>query len=336
VLVTLTVDRPAGLALRANGGRRAAHELLDALESTALATVRAAALACRPMVGRGSGRAADAAATDAMRAALEAAPGSGTVVSGEGAKDAAPMLFDGERLGRPDAPPFDVAVDPLECTQLCATGLPGALTTIAFAPSGSLWSPGPGHYMEKLVVAHAARDAIDLRDEPEVNLVRIADALGRKVGAVRVLVLDKPRHGELIARLRAAGAQVQTPPAGDVAGAVLAALPGSDVDALMGVGGTPEGVLAACAVSALGGAMHARLAPQRPAEARRVVAAGLDLTEVLTADDLATGPALFAATGVTGGALLRAPWVSDGLLSTESILVRPGLVRRIVDSTPVS
>jgi fructose-1,6-bisphosphatase II len=333
-LVTLTGYRPPGLARPENGEGSAAHELLDALESTALATVRAAALACRPMVGRGSGRAADAAATDAMRAQLASAPGSGTVVSGEGEKDAAPMLFDGERVGRRDAPPFDVAVDPLECTQLCATGLPGALTTIAFAPSGSLWSPGPAHYMEKLVVAHAARDAIDLRDEPEVNLVRIADALGREVGAMRVLVLDKPRHGELIARLRAAGAQVQTPTGGDVAGAVLAALPGSDVDALMGVGGAPEGVLAACAVGALGGAMHARLAPQRPNEARRVAGAGLDVAKVMTADDLATGPALFAAAGVTGGSLLRAPWVSHGLLCTESLLVRPGLVRRIVDSTP--
>jgi fructose-1,6-bisphosphatase II len=334
VPMTLSAHRVAGLALRANGERPGARELLDALEATALAAVRAAALACRPLVGRGSGRAADAAATDAMRAALVTAPGSGTVVIGEGEKDAAPMLFDGERVGRPSAPPFDIAVDPLECTQLCAAGLPGALTTIAFAAPGSLWSPGPAHYMEKLVVSHAAREAIDLRDEPEANLGRIADALGRSVDATRVLVLDKPRHGELIARLRAAGAQVQTPAAGDVAGAVLAALPGSDVDVLMGVGGTPEGVLAACAVRALGGAMQARVAPQRPTEVRRVAAAGLDVSDVLTADDLATGPALFAATGVTGGALLRAPWAGDGLVSTESLLVRPGCVRWIVDSTP--
>jgi fructose-1,6-bisphosphatase II len=307
-------------------------DLLDALEATALAAVRAAALACQPMIGRGSGRAADAAATDAMRAALATAPGTGTVVIGEGEKDAAPMLFGGEQLGRSDALSFDIAVDPLECTQLCATGLPGALTTIAFATPGSLWAPGPGHYMDKLVVSHAARDAIDLRDEPEVNLARIAEALGRRVDATRVLVLDKPRHGELIARLRAAGAKVQTPPAGDVAGAVLAALPGSGVDALMGIGGTPEGVLAACAVGALGGGMQARLAPQRITEARRVSAAGLDVRQVLTADDLAPEPALFAATGVTGGALLRAPWTRDGLRFTESLLVRPGLVRWIVDA----
>jgi fructose-1,6-bisphosphatase II len=331
--VSLSPEHAAVLAVRPNGTGPARAELLDALEATALAAVRAAALACRPLIGRGSGRAADAAATDAMRAGLANAPGSGTVVSGEGEKDDAPMLFDGERVGRPEAPPFDVAVDPLECTQLCAAGLPGALTTIAFAAPGSLWPPGPAHYMEKLVVAYAARDAIDVRDEPEVNLARIGEALGRSVGDLRVMVLDKPRHGELIARLRAAGAQVQTPPAGDVAGAVLAALPGSDVDALMGVGGTPEGVLAACAVRALGGAMQACLAPQRPLEARRVAAARLDCSEVLSAEDLAGGPALFAATGVTGGALLRAPWVSDGLVSTESLLLRPGLVRFIVDST---
>jgi fructose-1,6-bisphosphatase II len=188
--------------------------------------------------------------------------------------------------------------------------------------------------MEKLVVAAPARDAIDLRDQPEVNLVRIADALGRSVADTRVVVLDKPRHTELIARLRAMGAQVQTPPAGDVAGAVLAALPGSEVDVLMGTGGTPEGVLAACAVRALGGAMQARLAPQRPAEAQRVADAGFDCNDILTVDDLVSGPALFAATGVTGGALLRAPWVTDGLVSTESLLVRPGHIRFIVDSTP--
>ncbi|HEX7298014.1 MAG TPA: fructose-bisphosphatase class II, partial [Solirubrobacteraceae bacterium] len=317
----------------ANGARAPGDELLDALEASALAAVRAAALACRPLVGRGSAHDADAAATDAMRAALATTPGIGTVVSGEGEKDGAPMLFDGERIGA-GVVPFDVAVDPLECTQLCAAGLPGALTTIAFATPRSLWSPGPAHYMEKLVVAAAARDAIDLRDEPEANLVRIADALGRAVADTRVVVLDKPRHVELIARLRAAGAQVQTPPAGDVAAGVLAALPGSDVDVLMGTGGTPEGVLAACAVRALGGAMQARLAPQRPAEAERVAAAGLDCSEILTVDDLVSGPALFAAAGVTGGAFLRAPSVSDGLVSTESLLVRPGLIRFIVDSTP--
>jgi len=309
-------------------------DLLDALEATALQAVRAAALACQPTVGRGSGRAADAAATDAMRAALATAPGSGTVVVGEGEKDAAPMLFDGERVGCLEAPAFDVAVDPLECTQLCAAGLPGALTTIAFAAPGSLWAPGPAHYMDKLVVCAAARDAIDLRDEPEVNLARVADALGRPVEATRVLVLDKPRHGELIAHLRAAGARVQTPPAGDVAGAVLAALPGTDVDALMGIGGAPEGVLAACAVRALGGAMQARLAPQRPTEARRVAAAGLDVTAILTADDLAPEAALFAATGVTGGALLRAPWTAGGQVCTESLVVRAGDLRRIVHCTP--
>ncbi|MEA2358864.1 MAG: fructose,6-bisphosphatase [Solirubrobacteraceae bacterium] len=314
----------------------AAVELLEALEPAALAAVRAAALACQAHVGRGDAAAADAAATDAMRASLATAPGVGTVVIGEGEKDDAPMLFNGERVGTALGPAFDVAVDPLECTSLCAEGLAGALTTIAFAPAGTLWSPGPAHYMDKLVVQSEARDAIDLRDEPEVNLLRIAHALGRRVGDLRVLVLDKPRHQELIERLRATGARVATPSGGDVAGALLAALPGSGVDVLMGVGGTPEGVLAACAVRALGGAMQGRLAPQRSEEAERIEAAGLDVTQVLTAEDLAAEPALFAATGVTGGELLRAPWTDGAMTFTESILIRPGSVRRIVESTPTT
>jgi fructose-1,6-bisphosphatase II len=307
--------------------------LLAALESTALAAVRSAALACGHHVGRGDAAAADAAATDAMRQALSLAPGTGTVVIGEGEKDDAPMLFSGERLGRSERPAFDIAVDPLECTSLCADGLGGALTTIAFAPSGALWSPGPAHYMDKIVVSRAARDAIDLREDPEVNLERIARALGRRVPDLRVVVLDKPRHTELIARLRAVGVRVQTPSAGDVAGAVLAALPGSRVDVLMGVGGTPEGVLAACAVGALGGAVQGRIAPQRSGEAERVRAAGLDVARVLTTEDLVDGPALFAATGVTTGDLLRGPWAHHGMAFTQSIVVRSGSVRWIVEAT---
>lgn len=307
--------------------------VLDGLEPAALDAVRSASRACRHHVGRGDGRAADAAATDAMRASLSTVPGRGTVVIGEGEKDDAAMLFNDERLGSGKGPAFDIAVDPLECTSLCAQGLAGALTTIAFAPSGSLWSPGPAHYMDKLVVARDAADAIDLRDEPEANLARIARALGRRVADLRVLVLDKPRHGELIAQLRAAGARVQAPSAGDVAGAVLAALPGSPVDVLMGVGGTPEGVLAACAVRALGGAFHGRLAPQRPGEAARVDAAGLDVSRVLTTEDLVAAPALFAATGVTSGDLLRGPWTRNGMVFTESLVIRPDRVRWVVEAT---
>jgi len=326
---------PAELVTVARPERASADDaVLDVLEPSALAAVRAAALACGELAGRGDADAADAAATDAMRASLATARGMGTVVIGEGEKDAAPMLFNGERLGRMSAPAFDIAVDPLECTSLCAQGLAGALTTIAFAPAGALWSPGSALYMDKLVVSGAARDAIDLREEPEVNLVRVARALGRRVDELRVFVLDKPRHRELIERLRAAGARVQTPSAGDVAGAVLAALPGGPVDLLMGVGGTPEGVLAACAAGALKGGMQARLAPQGAEEAARVHGAGFDVSRVLGTEDLVTGRALFAATGVTGGDLLHAPRTADGSTFTESILIRSGRVRWIVEASP--
>jgi fructose-1,6-bisphosphatase II len=188
--------------------------------------------------------------------------------------------------------------------------------------------------MDKLVVAAAARDCIDLRDEPERIVKRVAAALGKRPRDINVFVLDKPRHEELIARLRGVGARVQTPSAGDVAGALLAAMPGTGVDLLMGCGGTPEGVMAACAVKALGGGMQARLAPQREPEAQAIEAAGLSTTEILEVEDLVRGPAFFTATGITGGSLLRAPWRSGGWIYTQSLLVRPGSVRRVVESTP--
>ncbi len=162
---------------------------------------------------------------------------------------------------------FDIAVDPLECTTFCAKGLPGSLATIAFADENALLRPGPSHYMEKLVVPPAARDAIDVTDAPEATLARVAGVLGKGIADLRVVVLDKPRHVELIGRLRRAGASVTTPSDGDVAGALEALLPAGEADVLMGVGGTPEGVMTACAARALGGGMQARLAPQSDAEA---------------------------------------------------------------------
>jgi fructose-1,6-bisphosphatase II len=305
---------------------------LATLEPTALAATRAAALACRHWVGRGRPHAADATAAAAMRAALANAPARGTVVVGEGAKDDAPMLFDGERLGN-GADAFDIAVDPLECTTLCAKGLPGALATIAFARRGSMARLGCSFYMDKLVAAGAAGDAVDLRLTPEQNLRRTAAALDRPVGALRVVVLDKPRHRELIDRLHTAGARVISPPDGDVAGA-LGALLADGADLLMGVGGTPEGVMTACAARALGARMQARLAPQRADEAAALARAGLDSERIYEADDLVDGESLFAATGVTSGALLRAPWRRDGQLCTESIVIAAGSVRRIVQAHP--
>ena len=206
------VEEPAGAAVRA------VPELPKRLEPLAIAAVRNAAMAAYAWAGRGDGKAADGAATEAMRLALGEAHVVGKVVIGEGEKDNAPMLYNGEEVGEGDHVSFDIAVDPVEGTDLCAAGQSGALTTIAFAGVGGLWSPGPAHYMDKLVVEAAARDAIDLRDEPERVLKRVAAALGKRPRDLVVVVLDKPRHVELIARLRACGARVQTPTAGDVGG----------------------------------------------------------------------------------------------------------------------
>ena len=306
---------------------------IAAFEAAALAATRAAALACRRWVGRGRAHDADAAAAEAMRAALAQAPGRGTVVVGEGAKDEAPMLYEGERLGRGGVE-FDIAVDPLECTRLCAKGLPGSLATIAFARRGAMARLGGSFYMDKLVARAPAGEAMHLALTPEENLRRVAAALDRPVSALRVAVLDKPRHRELIDRLHAAGARVTSPPDGDVAGALDALLPGGDADLLMGTGGTPEGVMTACAARALGSRMHARLAPQRADEAAALARAGLDTERIYELEDLVSGESLFAATGVTDSALVLGPWRDDGQLCTESIVIAAGTVRRIVQAHP--
>jgi len=324
------VEEPAGAV-------RAVPELPKRLEPLAIAAVRNAAMAASVWAGRGDGKAADSAATEAMREALGEAHVVGIVVIGEGEKDNAPMLYNGETVGAGDEVSFDIAVDPVEGTDLCAAGQAGALTTIAFAGVGGLWSPGPAHYMDKLVVGPEARGVIDLRDEPEQVLEKVATALGKRPRDMVVVVLDKPRHVELIARLRTCGARVQTPTAGDVAGALLAALPGTGVDLLMGCGGTPEGVMAACAVKCVGGGMQTRLAPQHEPEAEATAAAGLSMTEILEIDDLVRGNAMFAATAITGGTLgLDAPRRSGDWNITHSLIVRPGSVRRIVESRPVT
>lgn len=270
-------------------------EFVALLEPVALAATRTAALACQQWVGRGDSKAADAAATEAMRAVLTVAPGSGTVVIGEGEKDQAPMLYNGERLGSGRGPDFDIAVDPLECTHLCAKGLPGSLTTIAFAEAGSMATLTPAFYMDKLVGSPAVRGAVDISDPPERILERAAGALGKPVGELVVVVLDKPRHVELVERLHRAGARVFSLPDGDVAGALAALLPDGGADLLMGIGGTPEGALTACAARALGGCMQGRLAPQQEDEARAVAAAGLDLDRIYQLDDLIGGDCFFVA-----------------------------------------
>jgi fructose-1,6-bisphosphatase II len=330
----VSVDTSLAEAVRHRTAARTQPLDRDGLEAAALAATREAAIACQPFVGRSDKHAADAAATAAMRRVLAEAPGLGTVVIGEGEKDGAPMLYNGERVGA-GGPAFDIAVDPLECTTFCAKGLPGSLATIALAEEGALLRPGPSHYMEKLVVPRAARDAVDIADPPELTAARVARALGKDIAELRVVVLGKPRHAELIERLRRAGASVATPSDGDVAGALAALLPEGEADVLMGVGGTPEGVMTACAARALGAGMQARLAPQSDEEARRLAAAGIGTGRVYHLEDLVDGPAFFAATGVTGSDLLRRPRRVDGAVVTESLLVSERSVRRIeTRSTP--
>lgn len=314
----------------ATGAAGSAGPLVQ-LERVALAATRAAALACQDWVGRGDGKSADGAATDAMREVLAGAPGLGTVVVGEGAKDDAPMLYDGEQLGQ-GGTEFDIAVDPLECTTLCAKGLPGSLATLAFATGGAMATLGQSFYMDKLVASGPGAEGLDITREPEDNLRSMADALGIKIEDIRVAVLDKPRHEELIERIQAAGASVMAPPEGDVAGSLAALLKDGDAHLLMGVGGTPEGVLTACAARALGGSMQARLAPQNDEEARVLADAGLDTERVYGLKDLVADEGFFVATGITGGELLRRPWLSEGQVFTESIVVADGRVRRVVET----
>jgi fructose-1,6-bisphosphatase II len=244
------------------------------------------------------------------------------------------MLFDGERVGRGGEPAFDIAVDPLECTKLCARGLPGSLATIAFAQPGTMAPLAAAYYMDKLVGPPTLRGVLDLREPPESTLEHASGALGKAVQQLRIVVLDKPRHVELIERLQRAGAEVSVPPDGDVAGALAAILPGGDADLLMGIGGTPEGVMTACAVRALGAFMQARLAPQRPDEVQAVKDAGLRTDRIYELDELAAGDGLFVATGISGGPLLRRPWRQDGHVCTESIVIAAGVVRRVVEASP--
>ncbi|MDR7304577.1 class II fructose-bisphosphatase [Haloactinomyces albus] len=303
------------------------------LESVALSATSSAAVASHGWVGRHDKKAADAAATEAMRRVLADAPGRGTVVIGEGEKDEAPMLFNGETVGNGQGVEFDIAVDPLEGTSFCAKNLPGSMATISFAESGTMWSPGPGFYMDKIVVPPQAKGLVDLADAPERTLGKVAKALGKQVGELRVVIMDKPRHQDLIKRVLKAGAAVHAPAEGDVGGSLEVLLPTGPADLLLGIGGTPEGVMTAAAVRALGGDMLGRLAPQRNEEAEAIRAAGMDLERIYTCDELVGGGALFAATGVTGGALLSEPRDSDGAILTESLLISSGEVRRVSHTT---
>jgi fructose-1,6-bisphosphatase II len=292
----------------------------------------AAGMAAARWAGRGDKIAADQAAVDAMRIMLDSVHMSGVVVIGEGEKDEAPMLYNGEEVGDGNGPEVDVAVDPLEGTRLTALGQPNAIAVIAVAERGTMFFPGAAVYMEKIATGPDAIDAIDITLSATENVQRVAEAKGIAVRDVTVVVLERDRHDDLIAELREAGARVNLIRDGDVAPAIAAAQGGTGVDLLMGIGGTPEGVISAAALKCVGGGIQGRLWPRDDDERRKLEDAGLDPKRVLTTDDLVAGEDVFvAATGVTTGALLRGARREGGRVITDSIVMRSrsGTVRRI-------
>ncbi|MFT4302201.1 MAG: class II fructose-bisphosphatase [Desulfovibrio sp.] len=283
----------------------------------------AAALASARWLGRGDKEAGDGAAVDAMRISFATLHIDGLVVIGEGEKDNAPMLFNGEKVGMGVGPCLDVAVDPVEGTSLLAYGRPNAISVVGVAPKNSMFNPGPSFYMQKLVVAREARDVIDLDAPVKVNLANVAKAMGKTVQDLVVFVLDKPRHEKLISEIRQAGARIQLQTDGDVAGGLMAVDPRSEVDIMMGTGGTPEGVLAACAIKGMGGQILARLDPQSYVEKEAINEAGIDAREVLTVNDLVrSDDCFFAATGISGGDFLRGVRYSSKYAVTHSLVLR--------------
>jgi fructose-1,6-bisphosphatase II len=283
----------------------------------------AAALASGRWLGKGKKNEGDGAAVDAMRYAFNNLYLSGTVIIGEGEKDDAPMLFNGEKLGMGKGPQVDVAVDPVEGTNLLAYGRPNAISVVGTAPAGTMYNPGPSYYMQKLVVPPAAKDVVDIDAPVKDNLNNIAKALGKDVDDLVVFVLDKPRHEQLIAKIREAGARIQLHTDGDVAGALMAVDPRSEVDVMMGTGGTPEGVIAACAIKGVGGQIFARLDPQSYVEKEAILEAGIDLREIHTVNTLVRSDEVyFAATGISGGTFLRGVQYTGNGVVTHSMVIK--------------
>ena len=301
-----------------------ALELVRATEAAAVAAAR--------FLGRGDEDQVDAAAVDAMRPVLGTIPMRGLVVIGEGEKDDAPMLYSGEHVGGGTGPRVDVAVDPVDGAGLTAKSLPNALSVIALADRGAMFDPGHCVYMDKLVVGADLAELVDFNAPFEDTMATIARARGKSVADVTVALLDRPRHVELAGRIRAAGARIKFLIDGDVAGALMALQPESEVDVLVGIGGTPEGIVAACATACMGGAMFGQLAPRDEDERRQILDAGHDPDAVLTTSDLVSGEnAYFVATGVTGGDVLGGVRYSADLAVSQSITMRSrtGVVRLI-------
>jgi fructose-1,6-bisphosphatase II len=312
------VDQPPG------PDRNLALELVRATEAAAIAAAR--------FMGRGDKERVDQAAVDAMRPVLGSVAMDGVVVIGEGEKDEAPMLYNGEQVGSGEGPAVDVAVDPVDGTTLTAKALPDALAVLALAERGTMFDPGPCVYMEKLAVAGDLADVVDFEAPIGENLARVAKARGKQPDDVTVAILDRPRHKELVDQVLATGARIKYLLDGDVAGAIMAAEEDSSVDVLVGIGGTPEGVIAACALKCLDGAIFGRLYPRDDGERDAAIQAGYDLARILSIDDLVSGEdVFFAATGVTSGELLDGVRYRPGRVLTQSLSMRSrsGAVRVI-------
>ncbi len=292
----------------------------------------AAALEAARWMGRGNKEAADQAAVDAMRLILNHVDMDGIVVIGEGEKDEAPMLYNGERLGNGNQPNVDIAVDPIDGTRLTAEGGPGALAVVAIAERGSMFDPGPIVYMDKIAVGPRTKGSINIDWPIEKNLRSVARARDKDIDDLTIMILDRPRHKELIARVRAAGARIRLIRDGDVAGAISAALPNTGIDMLVGIGGTPEGVITAAALKCLGGEIQGKLWPRNDKERQTALELGMDLDQVLTTNDLVAGNnVFFAATGITDGELLDGvKFFGDGAQTTSvSMRSKTGTVRYI-------
>jgi fructose-1,6-bisphosphatase II len=321
---TETSEPPPTAASGLDGDRILALELVRATEAAAMAAAR--------LLGRGVDQEVDGAAVDAMRPVLGTIPMRGLVVIAEGENDDTPMLYPGEYVGAGTGPLADVAIDPVDGAGLTARSLPNALSVVALADRGAMLDPGPCVYMDKLVVGQDLVDVIDYNAPIEDTLQAIARVRGVGVGEVTVALLDRPRHQDLIGRIRSVGARIKLLIDGEVAGALMALQPESEVDLLVGIGGTPEGIIAACATHCLGGAIYGRLAPRTSTEARQAHDAGCHLDRVLTAGDLVRGHnAYFAATAVTNGDLLRGVRFGPDSATTQSMAMRSlsGAVRVI-------
>jgi fructose-1,6-bisphosphatase II len=305
--------------------RNLALELVRVTEAAALAAAR--------WVGRGNKEAADQAAVDAMRLMLHTVPMDGVVVIGEGEKDEAPMLYNGERIGDGSPPVVDIAVDPLEGTRLTAQGQPAALSVVALAERGTMFDPGPCVYMEKLVGGPQIADCLSLEATLTDVIARVAERRNVGVGDVTVIMLDRPRHEDVVNEIRGTGARIRFITDGDVSAALLSVTDGTGIDMLWGIGGTPEGVLSAAAIKCLGGQILGRLWPRDDDERRAAEQGGYDLDRVLDVDDLVGGAdVFFAATGVTDGDLLAGVrYLGDGHATTESLVMRSrsGTVRKV-------